>query len=330
MMKREARASMIFSGNFRRERPQVLSVLVRLPLALALAAALLCGVFGRLAQVHAQAIITTVNGNPITDLDLGQRMKLLHVLRKPASRDAALQSLINDQLRLQEMALYQVKPTDAEIGQQIVRTANDMKISPDALLGELQRSGVSQAHFKEHFSAVSGFDGLMQAFHKGVEPSETQVRAELAKEGSKATANTEYRIHQVIFIVPSSANSLAAVKGRMEAAQQLRARFSDCASGLPLARGMDNVAVKDELVRNSAQLSAPLKALLEKTETGRLTAPQRTPEGIEMIAVCSKGASTDDSAIRAAISAKLLYVEMEAAAEKRLKVLRADAVIVKK
>jgi peptidyl-prolyl cis-trans isomerase SurA len=315
MMKREARASMIFSGNFRRERPQVLSVLVRLPLALALAAALLCGVFGRLAQVHAQAIITTVNGNPITDLDLGQRMKLLHVLRKPASRDAALQSLINDQLRLQEMALYQ---------------ANDMKISPDALLGELQRSGVSQAHFKEHFSAVSGFDGLMQAFHKGVEPSETQVRAELAKEGSKATANTEYRIHQVIFIVPSSANSLAAVKGRMEAAQQLRARFSDCASGLPLARGMDNVAVKDELVRNSAQLSAPLKALLEKTETGRLTAPQRTPEGIEMIAVCSKGASTDDSAIRAAISAKLLYVEMEAAAEKRLKVLRADAVIVKK
>ncbi|HEY5225271.1 MAG TPA: hypothetical protein VIJ06_00625 [Methylovirgula sp.] len=299
-------------------------------MTLVLAAGLLCGVFGTLAQVHAQAIITTVNGNPITDLDLGQRMKLLHVLRKPASREAALQSLIDDQLRLEELALYQVKPSDAEIGQQIVRTANDMKIAPEALLGELQRSGVSEAHFKEHFSAISGFDGLMQAFHKGVEPSEAQVSAELAKEGSKATANTEYRIHQVIFIVSASANSLAAVKGRMEAAQQLRARFSDCASGLPLARGMDNVAVKDEIVRNSAQLNGQLKILLEKTAAGHLTAPQRTAEGIEMIAVCSKGASTDDSAIRATISAKLLYVEMEAAADKRLKVLRADAVIVKR
>lgn len=330
MMKREARASMIFSGNLRRVRSRFLSVLVRAQLALILATASLCGVFGTLPQARAQAIITTVNGNPITDLDLGQRMKLLHVLRKPASRDAALQSLIDDQLRLQELALYQVKPTDAEIGQQIVRTAEDMKISPAALLSELQRAGVSEAHFKEHFSAVSGFDGLMQAFHKGVEPSETQIKAELAKEGSKAVANTEYRIHQVIFVVPTSANSLAAVKGRMEAAQQLRARFSDCASGLPLARGMDNVAVKDEIVRNSAQLNGQLRQLLEKTPVGRLTAPQRTPEGIEMIAVCSKGASTDNSAIRATISAKLLYVEMEAAAEKRLQALRADAVIVKR
>lgn len=322
---------MTFSGKFRRKRLQFLPVVVRLQLALIVAtAALLCGMFVTLPQAHAQAIVTTVNGTPITDVDVGQRMKLLRVLRKPASREAALQSLIDDKLRLQEMALYQVKPTNADIGQQIMRTATDMKIPADALLGALQRSGVSEAHFKEHFSAVSGFDGLIQAFHKGVEPSETQIRAELAKEGNKGTANTEYKIHQIIFVVPRSANSLAAVKGRMEAAQQLRARFSNCGTGLALARGMDNVAVKEELVRNSAQLGAPLRTLLEKTPEGRLTAPQRTPEGIEMIAVCSKGASTDDSAVRAQISAKLLYNEMEAAAEQRLKVLRADAVIVKR
>lgn len=322
---------MISSGSFRRGRPQFLSALTRIQLALVLAlAASLYGMFGAVPEAHAQAIVTTVNGSPITDIDIGQRMKLLRVLRQPASREAALQSLIDDKLRHQEMALYQINPTDAQIGQQIVRTATDMKITPEALIGALQRGGVSEAHFKEHFSALSGFDGLMQAFHKGVEPSETEINAELAKEGNKATANTEYRIRQILFVVPRSANSLAAVKGRMEAAQQLRARFSSCGTGIALARGMDNVAVKDEIVRNSGQISEQLRKLLEKTPEGRLTAPQRTPEGIEMIAVCSKGTSTDDSAIRATISAKLLYREMETAAEKRLKVLREHAVIVKR
>jgi peptidyl-prolyl cis-trans isomerase SurA len=320
---------MTLPGNYRLNHP----AFRRNNLAIVLATALFCGLFGSfapLSQAHAQAIITTVNGNPITDLDLGQRMKLLRVLRKPASRDAALQSLIDDKLRLQETGLYQVKATDTEIGQEIVRTANDMKISPETLLSELQRAGVSEAHFKEHFAAVTQFDGLIQAFHKGVEPSEEQVRAEMAKESSKGTANTEYRLNQVIFVVPTSANSLAAVKGRMEAAQQLRARFSDCASGLPLARGMDNVAVKDEINRTSAQLNAPLRLLLEKTAAGHLTPPQRTSEGIEMLAVCSKGASTDDSAVRAAAAAKLVFIQTEAAAEKRLKDLRAHAVIVKR
>jgi peptidyl-prolyl cis-trans isomerase SurA len=322
---------MIFSGSFRRGRPQFPSILMRMQLALILAvAASLYGMFGTLPQAHAQAIVTTVNGSPITDIDIGQRMKLLRVLRKPASREAALQSLIDDKLRHQEMALYQINPTNAQIGQQIVRTATDMKMSGDALLGALQRAGVSEAHFKEHFSAISGFDGLMQAFHKGVEPSETEINAELAREGGKATANTEYRIRQVIFIVPRSATTMAAIKGRMEAAQQLRARFSSCGTGLALARGMDNVAVKEEIVRNSAQLSEPLRKLLDKTPEGRLTAPQRTPEGVEMIAVCSKGTSHDDSAIRANIAAKLLYREMETAAEERLKVLREHAVIVKR
>ncbi len=298
-------------------------------LSVILATALFCGLFGALPQAHAQQIITTVNGDPITDLDVAQRIKLLHAMRQPATRDAALKSLIDDRLMLQETGQYKMQASDAQIGQQIVRSANEMKIAPDVLLTEIQRAGVSEAHYKEYFSAILTFDSLIQAFHKGVEPSEVEIRAELAKEGGKAAANTEYRIHQVIFVVSTSAG-MAGLKGRMEAAQQLRVRFTDCASGLQLARNMDNVAVKEEIIRNSAQLNAPLKKLLDDTPVGHLTAPHRTQDGIEMIAVCSKGASSDDSAIRAEISARLLNAQIEAAAAKRLKELRANAIIVKK
>lgn len=319
--------SMRFSGALR-DCFTMASIPAWTRLAAILATALFCSLFGPLPQAHAQAIITTVNGDPITDLDVAQRSKLLRVLHQPATHDAALNSLIDDLLMIQETRQYGMKPTDSEIGQEIVRAADQIKIPPEVLVGQIQSAGVSDTHYKQHFSAILMFDSLMQAFRKGVEPSEAEIRADLAKEGNKV-ANTQYRVHQVIFVIPT-AGGVAAIRGRMEAAQQLRVRFTDCNSGLQLARAMDNVAVKEEIVRNAAQLNAPLKKLLDSTSVGRLTAPHRTTEGIEMIAVCAKTASNDDSALRAAISARILAGQIDAAAEKRLKELRANAIIVKK
>ncbi|HLH10893.1 MAG TPA: hypothetical protein VKV77_03315, partial [Methylovirgula sp.] len=61
-----------------------------------------------------------------------------------------------------------------------------------------------------------------------------------------------------------------------------------------------------------------------------LTAPQRTVDGIEMIAVCSKGTSSDDTALRDQISQKLLSAQIEADAARKLKEVRSYAVIVVK
>jgi peptidyl-prolyl cis-trans isomerase SurA len=302
-----------------------------LPLFLAaLCISCIFGVFGSLPSAHAQTIVETVNGKPITDLDVGQRMKLLKVLRQPATREAALQSLIDDQVRDTETSQFQIKPTDTEVSQQIMRTASEIKIPAQQLFADLQHSGVSEAHVKEHFSAVLAFYMLTQYYHKGVEISEEQIRAELAKQGGKS-AVTQYKVQQVIFIVPSTAlTNMAVVKSRMEAAEQFRTRFTDCASGLPMARNTDNVAVKEEVVRDSVQLAPQIKQLLDKTPTGHLTPPQRTSEGIEMIAVCSKGGAQDDTALRSSISERLLGAQITADAASRLKELRARAIVVKK
>jgi peptidyl-prolyl cis-trans isomerase SurA len=68
---------------------------------------------------------------------------------------------------------------------------------------------------------------------------------------------------------------------------------------------------------------------LDKTPVGHLTAPERTADGIEMIAVCSKSISKDDTAVRKAISERLLSAEMRSDAARRLVELRSYAVIVK-
>lgn len=281
------------------------------------------------SQARAQAIIATVNGDPITDIDLEQRMKLLRVLHQPATHDAAMESLIEDQLKLDETTKYKLKASTSEIGQEIGKAAGELKMAPEALLAAIQNAGVSESHFKDHFAAEYQFNVLVQAYNKGVEASESQVREELAKDGGKAAAGIDYKVRQVIFTILDSTN-LAAAEAKMKVAEQLRTRFTDCDSGLDLARSMEDVAVKELITRNSLQLSEGLKQLLDKTPVGHLTPPQRTVDGIEMIAVCSKDASEDDTALRNAISQKLLAAEIDADAAKRLKEMRSYAIVVMK
>jgi peptidyl-prolyl cis-trans isomerase SurA len=281
------------------------------------------------SQACAQAIIATVNGDPITDIDLEQRMKLLRVLRQPATHDAALESMIEDQLKLDETDKFKIKASTSEIGQQIGKVAGEMKMTPEALLTAIQTVGISESHFKDHFAADYQFNLLVQAYNKGIEASESQVREELAKDGGKGAAGIDYKVQQVIFTILDSTNP-AATEAKMKAAAQLRTRFTDCDSGLDLARSTEDVAVKEMITRNSLQLSEGLKQLLEKTPVGHLTPPQRTVDGIEMIAVCSKDLSDDDTALRNAISQKLLAAEIDADAAKRLKEMRSYAVVVVK
>jgi peptidyl-prolyl cis-trans isomerase SurA len=279
-------------------------------------------------QSRAQAILSSINGDPITDIDVDERMKMLRVLRKPATREAAIESLYSDRLEIREASKYGVRPKDSDVSQEIIKVAQGFKMAPEALVAALQHAGVTAEHFKDHFSADFAFNLLVQALNKGVEASEEQVRAELAKQGGKSAAGAAYTLRQVIFTLPNTA-SVATVTERAREAEQLRARFVDCETGLPTARALNDVTVRDPLIRTSPELSEGLRQLLDKTPVGHLTPPQRSSSGIEMVALCNKDTAKDDTAVRTAISQKLLSGLIAADSERRLKELRARAVIVK-
>ncbi|MCI0467546.1 MAG: hypothetical protein L0Y57_11160 [Beijerinckiaceae bacterium] len=280
------------------------------------------------SPAFAQVIVATINGDPITDIDIDERMKMLRVLRKPASRDAAIESLFTDRLKIREAGKFSINPRDSDIGQQVVSTAKDLKLAPEALIAALQQAGVTGEHFKAYFRAELGYDVLVQALNKGVEASEEQVRAELAKQGGQAASGTEYTVRQVIFAVPRTATP-AALTERAHEAERLREKFTSCDSGIPAARAMSDVTVRDPIIKTTVEITEGLRQLLDKTPVGHLTAPQRSADGIEMIAVCRKGASKDDSAARTVIAQKLLTAHIAADAERRVRELRAKAVVVK-
>ncbi|HEY8580837.1 MAG TPA: hypothetical protein VIL72_13190 [Beijerinckiaceae bacterium] len=274
---------------------------------------------------QAQSLVATVNDSPVTTYDVDQRMKLLRALRLNASRDAAIESLVEDRLKLAETSKYSVRVSEQEAASELARIAQKQKINPAALGGALR--GVDQKHWEEFGRARANWNALVAALNKGVGVSETNVRSELARAGAKAT--TEYTIRQVILVVPRNA-SPGAAEARMREAEGLRNRFTDCTAGVQLARALKDVAVRPPVTRASAALTDELAQVLERTPVGRLTPPQRNAQGIEMLAICERDKDSSDGAAAQEIRQNLLTKRLEAESDRRYKTLRSRAIIVRR
>ena len=275
------------------------------------------------APARAQAVVASVNDDPVTNVDIEQHMKILRVLNKTATREAALESIYETRLKLMEVSKYKVNPGDQDIGWALGVTARAMKTQPQALLGALQHAGVTDDQWKQKWKAEAGWMQLIRALNRTLEASETEVRAELAKSG--ASKSSEYTIRQVILVVPNGASA----EGRMAEASQLRTRFTDCASGVPLVAAFRDAAVKEPITRSASALNDGLRKILDSTTVGHLTPPSRSPEGIEMIAVCNKS-DRQDAAAAENLRSDLVFKKLQGESDKRYQEIRAKAVIVKR
>ncbi len=276
----------------------------------------------------AQAIALSVNGDPVTSVDLEERMKLLRALHRPATRDAAIESMVSDRLKNHEASRFGITIKDNEIGEAVQRVAKKEKITTQQLQADLSKSGVTPAHYIGFFKAELGYYILVKALNKGVEASEITVRDELAKEKVKG-AITNYTLRQVVFTIEPGGGPdavTAAVKG----ATTLKERFTSCSTGIPYAKSLPGVAVREQLKRSSTDLGEGMKDILDKLPVGHVTAPSRSPNGIEVIALCDRSASRDDAELRKVISDRILDGHYEQVEREKYQEMRATAVIEKR
>ena len=307
-----------------RRKKMISSVLARLsalPMLLVVAPLFAAGAP---SVANAQALALTVNGVPITTYDIAERMKLLRILRKPASREDAVNSLIADSLKLQEMSHFTIHLNDAQIAQQGAEDAKEAKISAVELAQRLQTSGLDKHNWQEHFRAQAEWNMYVKALNKALDVSTQAVQAEMAKLG-KSPDLTEYLVRQVIIVVPNDAGLAQA----MSEAKDLRARFSDCRAGVAYARAQPRVVVQSATSRTSATLDKALRTVLDKTPVGHLTEPSRSPQGIEMLALCQRKTVHDASAAGAEIRQRLIAQRLRRASARIYARLRARAVIVR-
>jgi peptidyl-prolyl cis-trans isomerase SurA len=292
-------------------------------LALALVAALGCSLLTG-APARAQTVVASVNDDPVTNIDIEQHMKILRVLHKNPTREAALEDIYETRLKLMEISKYKVNIGDPEIGWALGITARSLNTSPQQLLSAMQAAGVTEDQWKQKWKAEAGWMQFIRALNRTLEVSESEVRAELAKQGK--TNTTEFTLRQIILVMPGDASG-AVMQSRASEANQLRARFTDCASGIQLARGMRDTAVKEPIIRSASSLGDQLNKILDSTPVGHLTPVSRGPQGLEMIAVCAKSNQSDTGSAES-LRNELVFKKLEGESTRRYREIRAKAIIV--
>ncbi len=293
-------------------------------------AAAALGLFGLSPTPALAQVVLIVNGNPITAFDIEQRGKFNQLTtHKPSVRQDVIDELIEEKLKLSAAKRYNLDPGPAEVDNAFATIAQRMRATPEQLTQQLASSGVHAATFKARLKADLVWQQLVRGkFQSSFQIGEIDIlqAMDTRKKEEKDKVGYEYVLRPVLFVVAKGAGQ-AAIDGRKREAEALRARFQNCQDGLPFARALHEVAVRDQIVRNAADLSPQLRTVLDSVAIGRLTAPEVTPNGVEMFALCGKRETTSDTTAKREIRDEMFAERFSTQAKRYLKELRSAAMI---
>jgi peptidyl-prolyl cis-trans isomerase SurA len=207
--------------------------------------------------------------------------------------------------------------------------ATRMGIDKAKLTQLLVAGGASDDTLKRRLRAQLVWTNLVRGRYKSsMEVGDKDVEAQLRQnpEKMKNDIGYEYVMRPVVFIVPRGSPE-AAYDNRKRDAEALRARFQNCNDGIIFARALEDVAVRDQVSKYSADLAQQLREILESTAIGHLTPPETTAEGVQMFAICAKRETKSDTPEMREIREQMLQQKFGAQAKRYLESLRRAAMI---
>jgi peptidyl-prolyl cis-trans isomerase SurA len=299
----------------------------------ALGAAALVITVAAISGAQAQNVAAFVNGEPITALDIDQRSRLLEVsspTHKAPPRQDVLDELINEKLKIREGKRWGIEVSDSDVDAAFASTAQRMHKSTDEFAQMLTKSGVTPMTFRGRLRAELVWQPLVRGrYQSTLEIFDKDILQEMInkKTDGEDTASYDYTLRPILFIVPPGSPPTL-FEDRKREAEGLRNRFRSCDDGLPFARALNDVAVRDQIIRSSADVPPDLRKGLDSVPVGQLTPPEITKLGIEMFAVCAKDASKADNSPGKKQARETLFAEKFDQVSKRyLQDLRRSALI---
>jgi peptidyl-prolyl cis-trans isomerase SurA len=279
---------------------------------------------------RAQNIVLMVNGEPITDFDIEQRSKLDQLTtQKVPTREQVINELIDDKVKMREGKKYGVDPGVSDINQSYEGMAQRMRITPDQLTKSLESKGVRPETLKARMKSEMVWTSLVRGRYKEkLMVGERDVaQAVQAQTGEKLQIEgTEYKMQPIVLIVPRG-SSPAFLETRKKEAETYRSRVASCAEANSLFRSTPNATIRDTVTKTTAELPEPLRKVLDDTPIGRLTAPEMTKNGIEMVVLCSRKPTMIDTPKKREVREKMYQEKYEKTQKAYLDELRKAAMI---
>ena len=278
--------------------------------------------------VRAQQVVVVVNGEPITALDIEQRSKLIQLsTHKAPPRQDVIDELINEKLKVREAKKFGLDIPTSEVDTAYASMASRMRYTPEQLTQTLANAGVNAATLKARIKADLTWPQLVRGrFQQSLHIGEKDILTAMESKSSDSVGY-DYTLRPILFFVPAGSPDTF-VEGRKREAEALRGRFQGCESGLGFARSLKDVAVREQVIRSSADIPEQLRKVLEGIEVGRLTPPEVTKFGIEMFAICAKKESAaDNSPARRQVRESIMAERYEKRSKQYLQELRRGAML---
>jgi peptidyl-prolyl cis-trans isomerase SurA len=296
---------------------------------LALSAALAMAALALMAAGARAQTVVIVNGDPVTQFDVEQRSKLVHIsTQKTPTRNEVVEELINEKLKIQLLKRFSIDGIDKDVENAYVNMARRMRATPKEFSDNLEKQGVKAETLKSRIKADLIWGQIIRGrYQSSFQFSDQDIATRLGtkKRDDANVVGYDYTLRPILFVVPRGSPP-AAFEARAKEAEALRGRFQNCESGIALARGMPFVAVRQQVVKGLAELPTALRDVLAKTEVGRLTAPETTQQGVEVYAVCGKRQS-ENAPAKKEVRDEMFNEAFESLSKKFLKELREQAMI---
>ena len=281
------------------------------------------------SAARAQQIIVIVNGEPITALDIDQRSKLIQLsTHKVPSRQEVIEDLITETLKVKEGKKWGLEVSEAEVDAAFASMAGRMRLTPDQMAQVLARGGVNVATLKRRIRADITWPQLVRGrYQASFQIGEKDILTAGVNTKPEESVGYDYTLRQIIFFIPAGAPE-AFIEARRRDAENLRTRFRGCDEGVAFARALKDVAIREPVMRSTADFPPELRKSLDDIEVGRLSPPEMSKLGIEMFAVCAKKPSAAENMPGARRARETLAAERyEQRSKEYLKEVRRGAMI---
>jgi peptidyl-prolyl cis-trans isomerase SurA len=313
-----------------RDMPTGSAALRRLAMVAAIVVAAIVAAAALPRPAAAQQVAVIVNGAPITTYDIDQRMKFnMLATHKAQTRQEVIQELIDDKLKVQIGERYKLEVTDSQVDSQFATIGQRMHMTPQQLVQQLAHAGVDAQTLKDQIRANISWQQIVRGkFQSSLQIRDKDVFAKLAEsnQADKKEAGYEYTLVPILFIVQAGAAE-ATIDGRKREAEQLRARFDNCKDGTAFARALRDVAIREPIVKSSADLAPAYRKTLDELDIGKLTSPDVTPQGIQMFALCQRKQKDVDAAATREVRDQMFAQQFQEKSKQYLEVLRKGAMI---
>jgi peptidyl-prolyl cis-trans isomerase SurA len=282
------------------------------------------------AAALAQTVVVFVNGEPITAMDVEQRSKFIQLsLKKTPPHQEVVEQLIDEKLKVGEAKRWGITVSDDDVNKSFGTMAGRMRMTAEQLTKSLAGSGVNDSTLKARIRADMVWQQLVRGRYQArlQPPSDREVMTALkGKPEVGDFTSQDYTLRPILLLVPPGSPT-SVYEDRRREAEGVRERFRGCRESLPALRAARDVAVRDQIIRNSADLPPELRKILDSVPTGQVTPPELTKHGVEMFAICARNESKADSPTRRQIREEIFAKRFERESNLYLQRLRRAALI---